>query len=479
MTTTATIEQLAAIDPVFFARYYWPQYTAADYHRRIATWLARVARGLCKRLMIFAPPRHGKSMLTSQFFPPWYMGRNPDHHIIATTYAQDLANDFGRNVRNIVSSDFYGTVFPTVSIATDSQAQNRFHVNLGGAYFGVGVGGAITGRGAHLLLIDDPVKGREEAESETIRRRTHEWYASVARTRLMPGGAIVIIQTRWHEDDLAGWILREQSHEGWTILNFPALAEPGDIMGRMEGDALWPEKYPVESLADIKKAVGSREWESLYQQRPSAREGAIFKREWWQYWRGLPPVHSGIIQSWDTAFKDGEENDYSVCTTWMVGRTQYYLLDCWRERVEYPELKKAAQGLAAKWNPNAVLIEDKASGQSLIQELRRNTRLPIIPVEVDKNKINRAYPLTPQWEAGKIAIKEGAPWTQDVIDEMASFPSGAHDDIVDSVTMAVAYIAAHHSGQVIATTGTHTQASSETMRRFAGRESAARIAAGY
>ena len=424
-----------------FATKMWGGYKPAKHHKRIADALERVARGDLKRLMIFMPPRHGKSMLASEFFPAWYLGRNPSHQVIAATYAQGLADDFGRKVRNIMQDPQFADVFPATVLADDSQAANRFHLAQRGAYFAVGAGGPITGRGADLLLIDDPIKGREDAESETMRQRLKDWYTSVARTRLMPGGAIVVIQTRWHEDDLAGWLLKEHEHEGWETLNLPAIAEPGDALGRMEGEALWPAAYPVPELAVIRKSVGGRDWSALYQQRPSAAEGSVFKREHWRYYQ--PPEHEPkslisalgcfqVVQAWDTAFKKGSMNDYSVGVTIGISANRYYILDCWRDRLEFPDLKRAVMAQAAKWGATAVLVEDTAAGQSLLQELGRNTRLPLIPVKADKDKVSRANAVTPTHEAGLCYLPMGAHWLSDFVDELASFPSAPHDDQVDA-----------------------------------------------
>lgn len=426
----------------------WAGYKPAPHHKLLAERLERVASGECKRLMVFMPPRHGKSMLTSEFFPAWYLGKNPGHQVIAATYAQGLADDFGRKVRNLVSSDQHRFMFPDCKLSDDSQAANRFHLASRGAYFAVGAGGPITGRGADLLLIDDPIKGREDAESETMRQRLKDWYTSVARTRLMPGGAIVVIQTRWHMDDLAGWLLAEHEHEGWEVLNLPAIAEPLDPLGRTEGAPLWPEAYPADELAVIRKSVGSRDWAALYQQRPSAAEGAIFKREHWRYYhptenepRALVSALKcfQVVQAWDTAFKTKEANDYSVCATIGITESRYYLLDVWRDRAEFPDLKRAVSAQAAKWGATSVLIEDTAAGQSLIQELHRNTRLPLIPVKADRDKVSRANAITPTHEAGLVYLPEGAHWLSDFVDELAAFPSAPHDDQVDAFVHALTW----------------------------------------
>lgn len=432
-----------------YAVNHWAGYRPAEHHLELCGRLESVARGDTKRLIVMMPPRHGKSMLCSEYFPAWYMGNNPTKQIITATYAQQLADDFGRKVRNICNTDAHRYAFPDFRLSDDSQAANRFHTADGGAYYAVGAGGPITGRGADLLLIDDPIKGREDAESEVMRVRLKDWYTSVAYTRLMPGASIIIVQTRWHDDDLAGWLMREQRHEGWDILNLPAIAEPGDVLGRQEGAALWPEAYNEASLAKIKLSIGSRDWSALYQQRPSAAEGSVFLRKNWG--RYHPPVDTpkglvealgitSIIQGWDTAFKVRETSDYSVGVTIGVAKAKYYVLDVWRDRVEFPDLKRAVQTQAQKWSANAVVIEDAAAGQSLIQELQRNTRVPLIPQKVDKDKVSRANAVTPTHEAGLIYLPEGpVDWRGEFEDELAAFPSAPHDDQVDAFVHAMAY----------------------------------------
>ncbi len=444
MSTEPTLEQLlplAYADLACYAVAMWPGFLRAPHHEQIIAKLEAVERGDISRLMICLPPRHGKSLLGSTDFPGWYLGRHPDHHVIFATYGQELADDFGRRVRNLLMDPLHQAIFPDCRLS-DSMAAHRFTTTHGGAYFAVGRDGPITGRGANLLIIDDPLKNSEEASSETIRRSLHEWYTSVAYTRLMPGGRIVLIQTRWHEDDLAGRLLREQSGERWELLSMPAIAESDDAF-RKEGEALWSERFPRPLLEQIRAAIGDRPWASQYQQRPSAATGAVFKRHWWQFYR--PPLNgpfTRIVQSWDTAFKKGTENDYSVCTTWCVTENGYYLLHLWRGRVEFRELKRTLALLAEHWKPSAILVEDRASGQSLIQELKSSTALPIIPVKVDSDKQARAQAVTPLMEAGKIFVPEpeSAPWVSDFVEEMACFPNGVYDDVVDSTTQALNYL---------------------------------------
>jgi predicted phage terminase large subunit-like protein len=429
---------LARGDLACYSTASYPQFEFAAHIRLIVDNLEAVERGEISRLIICLPPRHGKSLLATQMFPAWYLGRHPERFIISSSYGQELADDFGRKVRNLVGDALHMAAFPGCKLAQDSTSMRRFNTSAGGSYFAVGRGGPITGRGAHLLLIDDPLKDRDEAQSDTIRKALHEWYSSVAYTRLQPNGAIVLIETRWHQDDLAGWLLREHPEENWKLVSFPAIAEHDESF-RKEGEPLWPARFPLPVLEQIRLAIGSHAWASLYQQRPSAAEGQIFKREWWQRYTS-PPSCTKIVQSWDTAFKSGRENDFSVCTTWGAAPNGFYLLALWRDRVEFPALKRKVVEQAAMWHPNAILVEDAASGQSLLQELRLQTALPILPIKPDSDKTARAQAVTPLLEAGKVFIPESGAWVSDFLDELASFPNGVHDDCVDSITQALGYL---------------------------------------
>ena len=438
---------LARTDLACYCAMSYPRFELAHHHRLIVDKLERIERGEIDRLMIFLPPRHGKSLIASQLFPAWYLGRHPDRSIIASSYGSELATDFGRRVRNLISDGLFQSIFPGAKLAGDSTAAHRFALSKGGNYYAVGAGGPITGRGADLLLIDDPIKGREDANSESYRRQLHEWYESVAYTRLQPSGAVVIISTRWHQDDLAGWLLREHPEENWAVLNLPAIAEEEEGW-RSEGAALWEKKFPLKRLAQIREAVGGATWAALYQQRPAAAEGAIFKREWWKTFAPatLPARFEQVVISLDTAFKAGSSNDFSVGLVLGVGEVGYYVLDIWRDRVEFPALKRQVEMLALKWNPDRVLVEDKASGQSLIQELQSNSRLPIDPIKVDSDKVTRATAITPLVEAGKVFLLEDADWLDDFLEEVSSFPAAPHDDMVDAVSQALNYVRESSSG---------------------------------
>uniref|UniRef100_A0A6M3KVF4 Putative terminase n=1 Tax=viral metagenome TaxID=1070528 RepID=A0A6M3KVF4_9ZZZZ len=321
-----------------------------------------------------------------------------------------------------------------MAIIPERQAAHEWGTWSGGSYYAVGIGGGLTGRGYDIGVIDDPVKDEEEATSLTYRERAWDWYQKVFRTRAEPDAAIIVVMTRWHEDDLVGRLLeqmrKDPTSDQWEVLHLLAIKD---------GQALWPARYPLEVLEKTRASMGSRAFESLYQGNPTVAEGQIIKREWWKYFREKP-TFTRMIHSWDTAFKDKSQNDYSVCTVWGEALNGYYLLDVWRAKVEFPELKRAAIALDARDSPSAVAVEDKASGQSLIQELRRDTKIPVLPVKVDINKVARANAITPLIEAGKVFLPENAPWLFDYIEELSAFPNATHDDQVDSTTQALSFM---------------------------------------
>jgi predicted phage terminase large subunit-like protein len=438
---------LAHSDLACFSAIAWPRFELAHHHRLIIDNLEAIERGEIDRLMIFMPPRHGKSLIASQLFPAWWLGRHPDRSIIASSYGQELATDFGRKVRNHVAEPLFNRIFSNAKLAGDSTAAHRFSLLAGGAYYGVGATGPLTGRGADLLLIDDPIKNRE-ATSDSYRKTLREWYESVAYTRLQPDSAIVVISTRWHQDDLCGWLLREHPEENWTVLNLPAIAETDGEGWRHEGDALWPSKFPLSKLEKIREAVGGAVWSALYQQRPAAAEGSLFKRDWWKSFDAMTmPPFERIVLSLDTAFKAGASNDYSVGLVLGVARTGYYVLDIWRGKVEFPQLKRQVDMLATRWpRLDVMLIEDKASGQSLIQELQTNSRLPVRAIRVDSDKVTRAHAVTALVEAGRVFLPKEAPWLADFVEEISAFPAAPHDDQVDAFTQALNYSRESSSG---------------------------------
>jgi len=371
------------------------------------------------------------------------LARHPEDYIVQAGYAESIALTHSRQARDIFISPEMAGLFPTIHhrperhgqepIVPERQAAHEWGTKQGGSYYAVGMGGGLTGRGFNIGIIDDPVKDEEEAASQTIRDKVWDWYQKVFRTRAEPDAAIIVVMTRWHQDDLVGRLLKQSQDsisDQWKILHFPAI---------QDSKALWAERYPIEALRKIRSSIGSRAFESLYQGNPSVAEGQIIKREWWRYYKERPQFLK-IIHSWDTAFKDKTQNDYSVCTVWGEAQNGYYLLDVWRARVEFPELKRVAVALDARDNPSAVPVEDKASGQSLIQELQRETKIPVIPFKVDSNKVARAYAVTPLIEAGRVFLPENAPWLFDYIEELSAFPNAEHDDQVDSTTQALAFM---------------------------------------
>ncbi len=428
----------ARTDLASYAAAMYPRFELPPHLRILVGVLERVERGELDRAIVAMPPRHGKSLLTSTLFPAWYLGRHPDRSIVASSYGAELAADFGRRVRNFASERLHRQIFPDCVIADDSDSVHRFHTTQGGAYYAVGAGGPITGRGADLLLIDDPIKSSEDARSAAFRRSLQEWYESVAYTRLEPGGAVVLIQTRWHEADLAGWLLKEHASEGWKVISLPAICETNEGW-RKEGDALWPARFPLEALERIREAIGSSAFLSLYQQRPAPEQGAIFRREWWRSYAGPVECHRTIF-SLDCAFKTGQSNDYSVIAVVAETKEGYYVRHVSRGRWEFPELKRQAVALAEVWRPHCVLIEDAASGQSLIQALKAETRLPILPVRPMGDKVSRAHAVSPLIESGRVFVPSEAPWLADFLDEATSFPAAPHDDQVDAITQALNFL---------------------------------------
>jgi predicted phage terminase large subunit-like protein len=427
------VAELARRHLIDFAILTKPGYIPGWHHEETAEKLEAVERGEITRLMLFEPPRHGKSELGSIRFPAWYLGRNPHRSVACASYSGDLATHFGRQARNLVADLLYEEIFGKI-ISADSAAADRWSTVKGGHYIAVGVGGPLSGRGADVLIIDDPFKDYEEAFSPVIREKVWNWYISVALTRVHKGGAIILIMTRWHDDDLAGRILRQAKETGehWEIVSFPAIAEK-DEPNRRKGEALWPAGKPLHELMKIRDTQGSMIWQSLYQQKPPKEQGNVFKREWFRPHKGEP--FGGLLrtsQIWDTAHKTKKVNDYSACVTMELRTGGVFLRNVWREKVEYPDLKRKAVEFQAVWKADEVCIEDKDAGAMLIQELQRNTRLPIIPLEADKDKVLRANAATPMCESGRVYYDADAPWVEMFFEEMMAFPGGTNDDMVDA-----------------------------------------------
>lgn len=402
--------------------------------------LVDVAAGRIKRLMVSMPPRHGKSELVSRYFPAWFIGAFPDKRIILVSYEADFAATWGRKARDLLEE--HGPSLFGIRVSGKSSAANRWDIEgHEGGMVTAGVNGPITGKGADIGIIDDPVKNDQEAMSVTYQERTYEWYKSTFRTRIQRDGAIILIMTRWHENDLAGKLLAAQEEEGekWEVVSLPAIAEDDDPLGREIGQPLCPGLFNKDALESIKKAVGSYWWASLYQQRPSPAEGGIFKRNWWQYYRRVPDRFDEIIQSWDMTFKDTKSADFVVGQVWGRKGADKYLLDQVRDRMDFPATIQAVRTLSAKWpQARAKLVEDKANGPAVIATLKREIS-GLIPVEPQGSKESRAWAVSPDIEAGNVYLPDPgiAPWVHDFIEECAAFPNGANDDQVDAMSQAL------------------------------------------
>ena len=428
-----------------FVKTMWPGFIHGRHHAVMAKKFEEIATGKLKRLIINMPPRHTKSEFASYLLPAWFLGKYPDKKIIQTSHTAELAVGFGRKVRNLVDSDVYAKIFPNVALRQDSKAAGRWSTNADGEYFAIGVGGAVTGKGADLLIIDDPHSEQEAALAETnpeIYDKTYEWFTSGPRQRLQPGGAIVIIMTRWSKRDLVGQVLKasaQRDGDEWEVIEFPAIL-PSE-------KPLWPEFWPIEELHALRNELPNSKWQAQYQQNPTSESAAIIKREWWNIWEDEdPPYCDFTLMAWDTAFEANNRADYSACTLWGVFehpddtgtlQTNLILLNAFRDRMEFPVLKKRAIEEYKEWQPDSVIIEKKASGAPLIYELR-TMGIPVqdfTPVR-GNDKITRLNAISDIFASGRVWAP-GTHWAEEVIDEVASFPGGEHDDYVDTVSLAL------------------------------------------
>ena len=415
-----------------FTQFTFPRYETGRHHELIASKLEAVERGELSRLMIFMPPRHGKSELVSRRFPPWFLGRNPEREFISASYNSDLATDFGREARNIFASPEFAALFPGITLAADSKAQNRWNTSQGGSYVAAGIGTAVTGRGAHILSIDDPVKDRAEAESETSRNAAWNWYTSTAYTRLAPGGAVIVTQTRWHEDDLAGRLLAQQAAGGdvWEIIELPAISDAGE--------ALWPERYPLAALERIKANVQARDWISLYQQRPAPETGDYFRREWLKYAEPPPRASLRIYGASDYAVTSngGDYTVHVVCG--LDSDDRLWLLDLWRGQASSDVWVEAFCDLVLQWKPIGWAEESGqirgALGPYLDRRMReRRAYVARTTFPTKGDKAVRAQSIRGRMALKGLHLASGAPFRADLEAEMMSFPAGKHDDQVDAL----------------------------------------------
>jgi predicted phage terminase large subunit-like protein len=430
----------------------------------ISNKLKQLEAGKIKRLMVFLPPRSSKSVLCSKLFPAWYIGRNPEHEILTVSHSDQLSSDFGRSVRDLVNEELFQDVFKGVSLRTDVRAAGKWKTNVGGTYYAAGVRSQIAGRGAHIAILDD-VMSEEDSYSEAGRRYVKEWYPAGLRTRIMPNGAILIINTRYHYDDLCGWLLKQEENVGdyaitpWDVIRIPAWLneEASELLNLPIGSSYFPEWKPEEVLkldeAEIKASNGARYWNALFMQDPTPDEGGLIKKKWVRWWEDKePPPCDFIIQTYDTAFSTKTTADYSVIQTWGIfsmydqdedGYENYQsnliLLGNIKGRFEYPELRRMAQMLYKEHKPDVCMIEKKASGQSLIQDMRR-AGIPVMEYLPDKDKVARVYAASPMMESGRVWIPKNKKWSEDLLEEMLRFPNAAHDDQVDAMTMAIHYM---------------------------------------
>ncbi len=424
-------------DFMAFVKEMWPEFIEGKHHKEIADKFNKLANGKCKRLIINMPPRHTKSEFSSFLLPAWMVGRRPDLKIIQSTHTTELAIRFGRKAKTLMDSPEYKRVFDT-RLREDSQAAGKWETEQGGEYYAAGVGSAITGRGADLLIIDDPHSEQDAMNPEAL-ERAYDWYTSGPRQRLQPGGAIVLVMTRWSVKDLTSKLISSQKNikaDKWEVIEFPAIMP--------SGKPIWPEYWKKEELEGVKASISVGKWNAQWMQNPTAEEGSILKRDWWRVWEkpGIPPLQH-IIQSYDTAFSKKETADYSAITTWGVfypdedSPAHLILLDAFKERLEFPELRKEALEQYKYWNPDTVIIEAKASGQPLTYELRK-LGIPVINFTPSKgqDKHARVNAVAPMFESGMIWAPDEE-FADEVIEECASFPFGDHDDLVDSTTQAI------------------------------------------
>jgi predicted phage terminase large subunit-like protein len=428
-----------------FVHKVWPHFIDGAHHVRMARAFERVARGECKRLIINMPPRHTKSEFASYLLPAWFLGNFPHKKVIQTSHTAELAVGFGRKVRNLVDSEIFHEIFPGVGLRADSQAAGRWNTSAGGDYFAIGVGGAVTGKGADILIIDDPHSEQEAALAEInpeIYDKVYEWYTSGPRQRLQPGGSIIIVMTRWSKKDLTGQVVKAASQRGgddWEVIEFPAILP--------SGNPLWPQFWSLKELSALKEELPNQKWMAQYMQNPTSEQSAIVKREWWQIWEEeSPPYCEFVLQSWDTAFEKNNRADYSACTTWGVfyqpddagiSQANIILLNAFRDRLEFPSLKKKAIEEFKEWDPDSIIIEKKATGAPLIYEMR-SMGIPVQEFTPGKgnDKISRLNAVADLFASGRVWVPN-TQWAEEVVDEVASFPGGEHDDYVDSVSLAM------------------------------------------
>ena len=438
------LEQLKKIDYsknnfLYFVKQMWPEFIAGAHHKIIADKLEGIATGELKRLIVNMPPRHTKSEFASYLFPAWMIGRKPKMKIIQATHTTELAVSFGRKVKNLLERDDYKEIFPDANLSADSKASGRWDTKAGGMYYAVGVGSNLAGRGGDLIVIDDP-HSEQTAMSNSGFEDAWEWYTGGPRQRLQPGGAIVLVQTRWSQKDMTGQLIKSMAKDPladqWEVIELPAIMP--------SGSACWPEYWSLPDLESVKASIPPSKWNAQYQQNPTGEDNAIIPRSWWKRWKkkNVPDLKY-VIQSYDTAFTKRETSDYSAITTWGVfspeegGPPGLILLDSKKGRWDFPELKGIALEEYEYWDPDTVIVEAKASGLPLTHELR-NTGIPVVNFTPSKgnDKVSRVHSVSPLFEAGMVWAPEET-FADEMIEEVAAFPNGEYDDLVDSMTQAL------------------------------------------
>ena len=468
--------EAAHADLIEFCKLMQEDYKVGRHHRILGDLLMEIERGKTykkgkkgakkdgkDRICVNIPPRHGKSQLVSIYFPAWFLGRNPDKKVMMVSHTTDLAVDFGRKVRNLIGTEAYRSVFPNISLAADSKSAGRWNTNMGGEYYACGIGSSIAGRGAHLLLIDDPHSEQDVLSGNfDVFDRAYEWFTYGARPRLMPGGRVAIIQTRWHLDDLTGRVVRDmvqnEKSDQYEVVEFPAILEVEKEVKKSHGKqikttklvekSLWPDFFDLDALHRTKASMPVFQWNAQYQQKPTAEEAALVKREWWKEWeKEEPPKCEYLIMSLDAAAETNNRADYTAITTWGVfmneeveggGAYNIILLNSIKTRVEFPELKKLAQEQYDEWKPDAFIVEKKSNGTPLYQELRRTGMIvqEYTPHRGSGDKTARLNSVADIVSSGLCWVPQTR-WAEEVVEEIAGFPFMSNDDLVDSTVMAL------------------------------------------
>lgn len=438
-------------DLIAFCKHMQPDYIVGKHHRMLADMLMDIEKGNKDRICVNIPPRHGKSQLVSIMFPAWFLGRNPNKKVMMVSHTTDLAVDFGRKVRNLINTDAYREIFPSVQLAVDSKSAGRWNTNSGGEYYACGIGSALAGRGADLLLVDDPHSEQDVINGNfEVFEKAYEWFTFGARTRLMPGGRVAIIQTRWHMDDLTGRVTRDMAQndrsDQYEVVEFPAILDIEDKnTGHIVQKPLWPEFFDMDALLRTKASMPVFQWNAQYQQQPTAEEASIVKREWWSRWDSdRAPMCEYVIMSLDAAAEKHNRADYTALTTWGVflneqdGNHNIILLNSIKDRFEFPELKEMAMREYSEWEPDAFIVEKKSAGTAIYQEMRR-TGLPVqeyTPHRGSGDKLARLNSVADIVASGMVWMPRTR-WAEEVIEEIAGFPFMSHDDLVDSTVMAL------------------------------------------